>query len=167
MGRVGEEPVPNTPAQAATALEAHLPVVLRGRTLEEAGWKRPDPLTLLIPVIGICEGPARRLRAAPSLRLLPRLAARCPVCEPRDGGVPLPRRCARLPRVEGTNEIAVHVYYDNRLQLVCASVTLEFYQVRHGVVPHLVWDANVQNFAATLAAVERGLRPPYYKGRQG
>src|SRR5690348_14341481 len=52
MARPGEEPVPNTPARAQAALEADLPRVLRGRTLEEAGWKRPDALTLLVPLAG-------------------------------------------------------------------------------------------------------------------
>ncbi len=59
MARAREAPLPNTPARAQAALDAHLPLALRGRTLDEVGWARPDPLTLLIPLSGIREDGTR------------------------------------------------------------------------------------------------------------
>jgi hypothetical protein len=38
--------------QARAALDHHLERVLAGRRLSSVGWKRPDPLTLYIPVRG-------------------------------------------------------------------------------------------------------------------
>jgi hypothetical protein len=168
MARTTENPVPNTPARARAALEADLPLVLRGRTLDEAGWTRPDPLTILVPLVGIREDKTRddfllRLQFG-YYRDWP---ASAQFVNPETGSYCYPDDVSWLPRIEGTNEIAVHANYDNRLQLVCASVTLEFYLVRHGVAERLLWDPRMQNFSATLTAIERGLRPPFYKGRQG
>lgn len=168
MARAGEEPLPSTPARARAALEADLPLVLRGRILEEAGWKRPDPLTLLIPLVGVRED---RTEDDYLLRLhfgyYPDWPPSARFVNPETGTYRYPDDVRWLPRIEGANEIAVHANYDNRLQLICASVTLEFYQVRHGVADRLVWDPKVQNFAATLAAIRRGLGPPFYRRRQG
>jgi hypothetical protein len=168
MARAGQDPVPNTPGRAQTALEADLPVVLRGRTLEEVGWQRPDPLTLLVPLVGVRED---KTTDEFFLRLqfgyYPDWPASAQFVNPDTRAFRHPDDVRWLPRIEGTNEIAVHANYDNRLQLICASVTLEFYIVRHGVAERLVWDPKLQNFSATLAAIERGLKQPFYKGRQG
>ena len=45
-------PVPADFGQARDAVDRHLGQVLAGRTLESAGWERPDPLTLYVPMRG-------------------------------------------------------------------------------------------------------------------
>ncbi len=171
MVRAKEVPLPNTPARAQAALDADLPLVLRGRTLEELGWARPDLLTLLIPLIGFR---ADETRDNYLLRLHFLYYSDWPpsafFVNPETRTYRYPEDLRWLPKIEGTNEIFVHPHRDvpggGKTQLICASVTLEFYQELHDVEARLVWDSTVQNFSATLAAIERGLRQPYYKGRQ-
>ena len=172
MARAKEVPVPNTPKRAVDAIEAHLPVVLRGRTLEEVGWERPDPLTLLIPVPGnTADGAWDDYLLRLGFLYYPDWPPSTQFVNPETRAYRFPEDKCWLPKIEGTGEIAVHAQYDlpnnaGKIQLICSSVTLEFYQVLHSVEERLVWNPKVQNFAATLAAIERGLRQPYYKGRQ-
>jgi len=171
MARAKEVPVPNTPARAQAALDADLPRALLGRTLEDLSWERPDPLTLFIPLIGIRED---ETRDSYLLRLnflyYPDWPPSAQFVNPEARTYSYPDDILWLPKIEGTSEIAVHAQYDvpggGKTQLICASVTLEFYQVLHAVAAHLVWDSKLQNFSATLAAIQRVLRKPYYKGRQ-
>jgi hypothetical protein len=172
MARAKEVPIPNTPARAQAALDADLPLALRGRAFEETGWSRPDPLTLLIPLVAVREDGTHddyllKLNFLyyddwpPSAQFVNRETHTYRFADD----------VRWLPKIEGTNEIAVHPQYDlpagaGKTQLICASVTLEFYQVLHSVEARLVWDPKVQTFAATLAAIERVLRKPFYKGRQ-
>lgn len=167
MAKEGETPVPD-PTRGADALRDDLPKVLRGQTLEEAGWCQPDSLTLLVPLF------AQRDDRTTDFYLL-RLYFNCyPEWPPSAQFVnPQTLRYAGsadkkwLPKIEGCQEIAVHdsySYNNQSIQLICCSVTLEFYQVRHGVKPEHVWDGKHQNFSATLAAVRHGLRPPFHKG---
>lgn len=164
----GRPPVPTTPAVAVAALDAHLPVVLRGRTLDEVRWRRPTPLTLLIPVDGTRAG------APPDPYLLrlgfshyPDWPPSTQFVNPSTSSYEFPVDARHLPRIEGTNEISIHAQYGSPpIQLVCSSVTLEFYAVGHGVEQRHLWDPDVHTFAATLNAVRHGLRPPFYKGPQ-
>jgi hypothetical protein len=171
VARANEVPVPNTPVRAQAALDAHLPLALRGRTLEEAGWARPDPLTLLIPLFGVC-GDGTRDDYLLRLHFLyyPDWPPSAQFVNPETRTYRHPDDVRWLPRIDGTGEISVHAQYDapggGKVQLICASVTLEFYQVLHSVEERLVWDSRVQNFSAALAAIERVLRQPFYKGRQ-
>lgn len=164
----GRPPVPTTPAAAIAALNAHLPMVLEGRALEYLGWQRPTPLSLLIPVEGIRDG-------CTSDPYLLRLGFTCypdwppstQFVNPSTLAYEYPRDVKYLPRIEGTNEISVHAQFGALpIQVVCCSATLEFYEVGHGVEDRHLWDPAVHNFAATLNAVRRGLRPPFYKGVQ-
>jgi hypothetical protein len=70
-----------------------------------------------------------------------------------------------LPKIEGCPEIAVHTDYMNRGQLICCSLTLEFYNILHDVKPEHVWNSKEHNFSATINQVEWALRSPFYKGR--
>jgi hypothetical protein len=172
MARAKEVPIPNTPARAQAALDADLPVVLRGRSLETAGWERPEPLTLFVPFIAAREDGTRDDYL---LRLYflyyPDWPPSAQFVNPKSRCYGHPEDLLWLPKIEGAGEIAVHAQYDmpggtGKIQLICASVTLEFYQVLHDVPERMVWDPKVQNFAATIAAIDHGLRQPFYKGRQ-
>lgn len=163
--------MPNSPVRAQAAMDDHLPIVLRGRSLAEAGWTRPDPLTLLVPVVGEpADGAADDYLLRLTFLYYPDWPPSAQFVNPATLAYRFPDDARWLPKVDGTSEIAVHAQYDTpdrkKIQLICASVTLEFYQVLHSVEDRLVWDPRVQNFAATLTAIGRVLRPPYYKGRQ-
>jgi hypothetical protein len=173
MALLGTIPVPNTPAQAIAALDAHLPLVLRGQTLKQASWRRPDLLTLLIPVMGFRSDDAQTKIVEDEylLRLrfgyYPEWPPSAQFINPLTNEFRDPEDKYWLPRIEGTNEIQVHANYGNAHgQVVCCSVTLEFYQVNHGCEERHIWDAQLQNFAATVNAITSALRSSYYKGRQ-
>lgn len=172
MASANAVPIPNTPALAAAALDADLPCVLRGRTLEDLGWKRPDRLTLLIPLVGVRhDGTRDDFLLRLNFLHYPEWPPSAQFVNPATQNYKYPEDACWLPTVDGAGEIAVHAQYDlpqsaGKIQLICASVTLEFYQVLHGVQDRHVWDPNVHNFAATIAAIERVLRPPHYKEPQ-
>src|SRR6266496_4143176 len=112
MARMNTNPVPVAPADAIAALEEDLPVVLKGRTLEDVGWKRLDPLTLLVPMVG--ERPGQ-----PDDPYLLRLGfgyyrewpASALFVNPETNDYRLGEDTKWLPKIEGTNEIAVHADY--------------------------------------------------------
>lgn len=173
MAAINAEPVPNTPAAAHRALERDLPKVLRGRTLEDAGWHRPDDLTLLVPMQAEREDGGRDdflLRLG--FGYYPDWPPSAQFVNPATGRYDYPTDVQHLPRIEGSNELAVHSFYNSNgqypvVQLVCASVTLEFYLIRHAVEPMHLWDPSKQTFAATINGISHWMKAPYYKGRQG
>src|SRR5690348_14699705 len=141
MVAIGQDPVPVSPAVARAALDAHLPKVLRGGTLEEAEWERPDPLTLFVPLEGVRPGGERD----PYLLRLhfgyyPEWPPSALFVNPGTRRYDFPQDVGWLPSLTGSNEIAVHSNYNPVGQLICASVTLEFYLIRHGVAEKHLWD---------------------------
>lgn len=166
MAEVGKEPIPNTPVLAIETLDRHMPLVLRGKTLEEMGWERPDLLTLLVPLRAVnANGSADEYLLRLHFGYYPEWPPSAQFVNPITREYKYPDDMRWLPRIEGTNEIQVHPNYDNNKgQLICSSVTLEFYLVRHGVEQRHLWGER-QNFAATLSAIQHGLRQPFYKGR--
>lgn len=167
MAQMNADPVAVPPAEAIAALDEDLVKVLKGQSVEDAGWTRLDPLTLLVPVTGgrgeEGDGYLLRLgfgyyRAWPPSTLF---------VNPQTKTYEVGKDDRWLPRIEGCNELHVHADYDGRGQLVCCSNTLEFYRVRHGMEAKHLWNPERQNFAATLGAIKWALRSTYYKGRQG
>lgn len=166
MAKIGEEPVLNTPLAAREALERDLIKGLRGRS-----YQRPDPLTLLVPMFGNPES------ESPDLFLLRLQFSYYPEWPPSAMFInPLTRQYDKakdliwLPRIEGNSRVQVHAdyQYDGKgLQLICSSMTLEFYKIRHGCKESDLWTPK-HTFAATLNEIEMGLRPgDGYKGRMG
>lgn len=167
MAAIGVDPVPNTPSAAKRVFEEHLAKVLRGRALADLGWSRLDDLTLLVPLRAEREsGQVDDFLLRLGFGYYPDWPPSAQFVNPTTHQYVYPDDVSHLPRISGTNEIAVHARYDRVGQLICASVTLEFYQIRHGVNPEHLWDPTKQNFAATINAIAHWLRPPYYKGRQ-
>jgi hypothetical protein len=183
-------PVPAVFERARAAVDGHLGSVLGGRTLESAGWARPEPLTLYVPLRGYTsptlvpaygfdpsEPPAdgeQPFAGAPDgdgylLRLY---FSHYPGWPPSAQFVnPATRQFgagdnAWLPQFSGTNEVAVHASYGGSgKQVICCSATLEFYLVNHGVEDRHRWRPG-SSFAITLNILSRYLRPPTYTGRQ-
>lgn len=170
MAQAGKDPVLANPVEAITSFEGDLAKVLNGRTLEEARWRRLDDLSLLVPMRGIQNNGTvddywLRLGFAyyddwpPSAQFVN--PATIQYNQASD-------KCW-LPSIEGTDEIRVHADFNSgghRLQLICCSLTLEFYLVKHGVNEQHVWDRRKFNFAATINQIDWALKSPFYKGRQ-
>ena len=169
MAEAGKAPVLSTPADAIVALERDLPTALKGRTFEEAGWRRLDDLSLLVPMAGLREGVIDKYY----LRLGFAYYDDWPPCaqfvNPNTLEYNLDVDKCWLPKIEGTEEIRVHDAFDfegRKLQLICCSLTLEFYLVKHGVNEQHVWKPGKHNFAGTLNQIDWALKSEFYKGRQ-
>lgn len=163
MAKIGVDPVLNSPLAAREALERDLVKGLRGRS-----YQRPDSLILLIPMFGNPDS------ESPDLFLLHLQFSCYPDWPPSAQFVnPLTRQYDKtkdlmwLPRIDGNNRIHVHPDFNGTGQLICSSMTLEFYKVRHGCKESDMWTPT-HTFAATLNEIEMGLRPDGgYKGRMG
>jgi hypothetical protein len=182
-------PVPADPGQARAAVDRHLAQALAGRPLESAGWQRPEPLTLYIPMRGFTtETGASSYGFDPSADptaagapfagvpagddyLLRLYFGHYPDWPPSALFVnPATRRFAAgderwLPMITGASEVHVHAAYPNCGQLICCSATLEFYQVNHQVEDKHRWRPG-SSFASLLNVLSRYMRPPRYSGRQ-
>jgi hypothetical protein len=183
-------PVPAEFGQARAAVDRHLGSVLGGRSLESAGWERPDPLTLYVPLRGYTSdtsAPAygfdpsepaadgeQPFSGAPQGHdyLLRLYFSHYPDWPPSARFVnPATKQFGSgdmkwLPMISGTNELHVHASYGaGGEQLICCSATLEFYLVDHDVQDRHRWRPGF-SFAITLNALSRYLRPPAYTGRQ-
>jgi hypothetical protein len=185
----GGIPVPADFEQAREAVDRHLASVLTGRSLESAGWLRPDPLTLYIPMRGFNQvtlavsygfDPSEDLASSDGAfagapegddYLLRLYFSHYPDWPPSVRFVnPETKQFTAgdkrwLPMITGTNELAVHAEFPGAGQLICCSATLEFYQVNHGVADQHRWTPG-SSFAATLNVLSRYMRPPAYTGRQ-
>lgn len=166
MAKMNTEPTAMRPADAIEALDEDLSKVLKGKTIEETGWTRLDPLTLLVPVNGgrgdTVDDYLLRLGFGYYREWPPSAQFVNPVTKIFEVG----KDEKWLPKIEGWNELHVHANYNGTGQLICCSNTLEFYKVRHGMEAKHLWNPERQNFAATLAAINWALRSTYYKGRQ-
>lgn len=142
---------------------------LDGRSLTQLGWEQPDDLTLLIPMFGVLATGERDL-------YLLRLMFDCyPAFPPWAQFInPITRKFvptedARwMPSTSGPADIGFHLNYNNNQgQLICSSMTAEFYAVNHDVKPEHLWKEGTHTFMSTVAAIRRGLVLGHYLGRQG
>jgi hypothetical protein len=166
MSIFGKAPVQDI-AHGRGAFADHLERALKGRTLDDAGWAQPDDLTLLVPVFGTMSD---ERKDAYMLRLYfdhyPTWPPSALFVNPLTLQYSAAEDAKWVPNAPGHPEIAFHTNYaTSGQQLICCSLTLEFYNVNHSVAPNLVWQGDKQTFMATLAAVKRILVPPYYQGR--
>jgi len=166
MAQAKTAPVLATPSDAIAAFERDLPKALKNRTLEEAGWRRLDDMTLLVPLWapktnGLSDEYLLRLGFA----YYPGWPPSALFVNPKTLSYDKAKDKCWLPKIEGCPEIATHIDYMNRGQLICCSLTLEFYNVLHDVKPEHLWDSKKHNFAATINQIDWALRSPFYKGR--
>ena len=167
MASLNVSPIPDI-QRGIEALEHDLPLVLKERSIEQAGWCLLDQLTLLVPLyakspIDLYDLYLLKLNFScypewpPSAQFVnPSTLNYVPVEDKK-----------WLPLIEGANGIAFHDNFPGHgIQLICCSTTLEFYQVRHAVNPEHIWQHPYQNFSATIAAIKYGLRQPFYRGPQ-
>lgn len=167
MAKAGEIPVLATPTDAIAAFERDLPKALGNCTLEQAGWSRLDAMTLLVPLQGrqangTVDDYWLRLGFAYYPEWPPSALFINPDTQQYDPG----KDTWWLPKIEGCPEIAVHASYQHIGQLICCSLTLEFYAIRHDVKQEHVWNSQKHNFAGTINQIRWALNSPFYKGRQ-
>lgn len=148
------------------AFARDLATVLKGADPTERGWAVPDDLTLLVPLfpvnaVGKCDAYLLRLffdhysNGPPSAQFV----------NPLTLSYVFPQDVMWVPRIGGHSSIAFHTNFNNRLQLICSSTTLEFYKVNHAVAEEHIWRPGQMTFLSTLAAIRAGLMLPYYQGR--
>jgi hypothetical protein len=166
MSIKGRAPVQDI-AQGQAAFARDLERALRGATLDDRGWAKPDDLTLLVPLFGTTAGGGKD---AYLLRLgfdhYPTWPPSAQFVNPLTLAYRLGEDAKWVPKASVGNEIAFHTNYRNKDgQLVCCSLTLEFYKVSHSVDDAVIWNGEKQSFVATIAAIKRALVPPHYAGR--
>ena len=167
MSIFGNAPVQDV-ARGRAALEADLRLHLRGRSLDDLGWAQPDPLTLLVPLFGTRKDEGKD---AYLLRVgfdyYPAWPPSALFVNPMTLGYKLPDDIPWVPATtDPRNEIAFHTNYaGSHGQVVCCSLTLEFYKVNHSVKEEHAWNSEKQKFLATIAAIKRALAQPLYVGR--
>lgn len=166
MAKAGTLPVLATPTDAIAAFEQDLPKALRHRTLDEAGWRRLDDMTLLVPMEGLqANGAVDSYLLRLGFAWSPEWPPSTLFVNPKTLAYDKTKDACWLPKIEGCNEVATHTDYQGHGQLVCCSLTLEFYAVLHGVQPENVWDSQRHNFSATINQIEWALKSKFYKGR--
>lgn len=166
MAAKGQRPVMANPLAARAAFEHDLAVVLGGRQVAEAGWTRPDDLALLVPVTGYMQNQPQNPPFTLKLefRHYPEWPPSAQFVNPATKLFNRQTDLYWLPRIE-SDEIRTHSDYgDQHIQLICCSVTLEFYDVLHEVDDRFVWKHPRQTFAATLNQIVWGLGH-HYNGR--
>jgi hypothetical protein len=163
-------PTPNTPAEARRVLDEQLATMLGGESLADWGWARLDALTLLVPLVGVREsGESDAFLLRLGFGYYPEWPPSALFVNPSTLRYSYPDDAPYLPLIQGTQELQVHQKYEvpgGSGQLICASVTLEFYVVSHSVNDEHIWNPERQNFAATINGIRQWLKPPYYNGRQ-
>lgn len=166
MAAAGKAPVLANPIAARAALEQDLVKVLQGRgvTWEGSGWRRIHDHGLLIPVTGYLKEAADVPDFLLRLEFFhyPDWPPSAQFVNPSTGGFVIGHDGFWLPKID-TEEIKTHENYGgNQGQVICSSVTLEFYAVLHGVEEKYVWKHPRQNFAATINQIEWALRHHYH-----
>lgn len=166
MAAAGKAPVLANPIVARAAMEQDLVKVLHGRgvTWEESGWRRIHDHGLLIPVTGyfkeVADAPDFLLRL--EFFHYPDWPPSAQFVNPATGKFVIGQDGFWLPKID-CDEIKTHENYgSNQGQVICSSVTLEFYTVLHSVEEKHVWKHPRQNFAATLNQIEWALRHHYH-----
>lgn len=165
MSILGKTPVQDI-AHGQAAFAADLSRFLGQRTLDEVGWAKPDDLTLLVPLF------ATRADGGKDPYLLRLYFDHYPTWPPSALFVnPLtltykyPDDVQWVPQASYHRELAFHTNHPGSIQLVCCSLTLEFYKVNHSVDEAVTWRQGKHNFVSTIAAIKRALISPYYVGR--
>lgn len=155
-------------AAGRQVLKEHLPRVLsfKNQTLEELGWRLHSDRTLLVPMRGSHAGREEdyllrldfmtRSEWPPSARFV----------NPETLDYELHVDQHHLPMLTSP-EVHVHTAYDcpggRKIQLICCSAVLQYYDVLHGGEDNILWRGG-DTFLRTLTAIERAFLS-HYSGR--
>ena len=166
MAQANEYPTMD-PEAGAAALEEDLPRVLRmlGASMEELGWTRPNKLTLLIPLSGVYQGHTDDYTLRLGFHAYRAWPPSAQFVNPQTQSYSYPQDQHFVPQLT-SGECRTHAQYchgTKRIQLICCSATLEFYEVKHNVNPEHLW-SDTDNFWTTVNAIKRAMGS-FYQGR--
>lgn len=151
------------------ALEEDLPKVLKilgAASLETLGWKRPEKLLLLVPLSGTFQGHTDNYVLHLGFHAYREWPPSAQFVNPETGQYQYPQDQHYVPKLSSPG-CQTHIAYPHpngrRIQLICCSATLEFYEVLHSVNPEHVWTGNC-TFLTTLRAIQHAMQQ-HYGGR--
>ncbi|HJU08322.1 MAG TPA: hypothetical protein VJ727_07575 [Rhodanobacteraceae bacterium] len=166
MAQINESPAID-PAAGAAALEEDLPRVLRmlgATSIEELGWSRPNKLTLLIPISGVHQGNTDDYLLRLGFHAYRTWPPSAQFVNPETLSYSYPQDQHFVPQLT-SGECRTHVAYPhgtNKIQLICCSATLEFYEIKHNVAQEHLW-SETNNFWTTVNAIKRAMAS-FYQG---
>jgi hypothetical protein len=170
---------------AAAVFADHLARVEAGELARANGWTftRLDPLHVIVLVTGIRQSGERdqyyvKLGGEYYDLYPPTTSFVCPPCPAvgdrpaRDGWTEAPADSRWLPLVNGLEWLAIHAVYSNfpdgvARQLVCCSMTYEYYISGHNPTPGQRWQQGRHTMGATLTRIQDALTSAQYQGAAG
>jgi hypothetical protein len=169
VAKANEQPTLDVQAGAA-ALDEDLPrvlAVLGVSSLEELGWSRPNRLSLLVPMKGVWQGRTDEFVLRLGFQAYRKWPPSAQFVNPATGAYAPPDDQQFVPKLTSP-ECQTHVAYQRtpqsaKIQLICCSATLEFYEVLHSVNQDHVWSEGTR-FLATINAIQKALGS-HYQGR--
>ncbi|HEV7611406.1 MAG TPA: hypothetical protein VGO37_05980 [Steroidobacteraceae bacterium] len=167
MARPNAQPTMDA-QRGAAALDDDIPRVLRvlgATSLEVLGWSRPNRLSLLIPVFGVHQGVRDDYLLRLGFQAYREWPPSAQFVNPTTLAYTYPQDQHYVPMLTSP-ECHTHVAYDRppgKIQLICCSATLEFYEVLHGVDSSVVW-RETDTFYLTITAIQKALSS-FYQGR--
>lgn len=169
MAKANEQPTLDVQAGAA-ALDEDIPRVLRllrASSLEELGWSRPNRLSLLVPMSGTYQDTKDEYLLRLGFQAYRKWPPSAQFVNPETLAYVYPQDQHFVPKLTSP-ECHSHVAHQrnpqsNKIQLICCSATLEFYDVLHGVEPQHVW-RETDTFFTTITAIQKAFTS-FYQGR--
>jgi hypothetical protein len=168
VAAIGVAPIVDLQAGLA-ALEEDIPRVLKiegASSLEELGWSRPNKLVLLVPITGTRAGQTDAYLLRLGFQAYRKWPPSAQFVNPETQGYRYPEDQHHVPMLTSP-ECHAHAAFANTTgsprQLICCSVTLEFYEVQHGVHPHHLW-RETDTFFRTITAIRKAFAS-FYQGR--
>lgn len=151
----------------AAALDEDIPRVLRVlgvSSLGELGWRRPNKLSLLVPMTGVFQGREDKYLLRLGFHAYRKWPPSAQFVNPETEHFLYPQDQRFVPRLASA-ECTTHVAYrrttqSDPIQLICCSATLEFYEVLHGVKPEHLWK-ETNTFLSTIMAIRSAFTSSY------
>jgi len=178
-------PAPSDEEVAAAVFAGHVARVDASAQARAHDWRLSwlDPLHVVVALAAIRPSGERdgyyvRLGAEYYDRYPPTTAFMCPPRTAvggrpgRDGWVEASSGSRWLPSVNGLSWFAIHAPYSDfpdriARQLVCCSMTFEYYITGHTPTPGQQWQQGRHTLGATLNRIQEALTSPYYAGPAG
>jgi len=169
MASANEQPTADIQA-GATALDEDIPrvlSVLEASSLEALGWSRPDRLSLLVPMDGVYQGKTDEYLLRLGFQAYRKWPPSARFVNPATLDYVYPQDRHFIPQLT-SQECRTHAAYQRtpmsaRIQLICCSATLEFYEVLHNVEQQHLWSES-DTFFTTVMAIRKAFAS-FYQGR--
>jgi hypothetical protein len=169
MAKANEQPTLDVQAGAA-ALDEDIPRVLKlleASSLEELGWSRPNKLSLLVPMSGMYQDNKDEYLLRLGFQAYRKWPPSAQFVNPATLAYVYPQDQHFVPKL-ASPECHAHVAHQrnpasSKIQLICCSATLEFYDLLHNVEPQHLW-RETDTFFTTITAIQKAFTS-FYQGR--